>query len=338
MNRAALLVCFAVGQLSIDPAWCAGAPLREEFLREYPAAAERLAGRLKKDGRGRVVVEDSGQGSNGAYNHVKTYSYYISGDDLRLDISGDEPGRDGDTEREGRGAQGSAAALRGTVARVLSGGRHFLALQRDPGGPFMLGRMEEGRGLLLDYWIKEFTEAPLRLLSLRIADELVDGGALVVGDVSEPPPPDEALVRVAFRGNRLDRRGKKIASGWLELDSRRGWALRGYHIELTSGQTYDCRLTYDVNLAGEPSPCLLEREFVNPGRSRSKLTYRFKPFEPGPVDRSEFTLAAFGLPEVGTRRAATPASLWLFALAGAALAVGLALKRYARMPEKAGAS
>lgn len=211
-------------------------------------------------------------------------------------------------------------------------GKSSFTLRRDRGKEtYVLASLGADQDLrrTLKLRVDQFVDAPSRLFGSRIS-ELMTDPRFTIRKVSAMGEENGPLFKIDFTHE--DPR-KLRRSGWFLVDPNRHWAVT----------KYECRCQQD---GGHDFLDREEIEYTEPAPSRSLAVKRvvsefsvyrdefvFDDFAFGPVPASDFTLTAFGLPELGrpgARGNPTWTVLFLVLLAAVSAACAILLARAAR--------
>ena len=325
VNSVCLFVAFLGAGLFLGDVWGADPNNRDKFLKEYGPASARLETVCRRNGKGQAVEYYTlTKKSHEETKETRVYEWFVEDGSIRLD----EEIRKDTTE-----SQGGNSIPPTRLSRVASHGRYFVVTQKDVGGPYVLNRLNEGESSLLTLKLKKLTDAPILLLNTDLMEFMKDPSIIVDG-IEEESVQSGAGRRVTFhRAQSGSAKTGQIVSGWLLVNPDRGWVLEKYHVvvELSKRRdTYDCTIDYRPDEKIGYAPNRMEVVFENPtGGIRSVSVTEFKSFVEGGVPEREFSLAAFGLPEVdplGGRRYFSRSTYWLLGAAFAALVVAVSLK------------
>jgi hypothetical protein len=182
-------------------------------------------------------------------------------------------------------------------------------------------------------------EAPFTVAGNRIS-EFFELPSFQLREVSWFNHDDEVLIKAAFQ---YTQRGKHRTdhqfhiSGWLLLDPRRTFAVREYEMTVrnTGSPPFSSQISGYVKYTGQlglPHPTEVVSEMISKRSSNPsdlvRHTFRVKSWEYEQTPASEFTLAAYGLEEVGGKRNrhGTGLAYWAIGIAGLALVASLTLR------------
>lgn len=245
------------------------------------------------------------------------------------------------------------------VAKVARGGKveeeyeeaHGLNVQyafsvrrNKPDAPWVLtglaGVQETGVIESVDKHFNDYRAAatmPVRLNSEPLGTALANDG-FRIRHCKIVPQLGEELVEVQFEYQRRDRgSGERKEQGSLRLDPQRSWCLRAYDLEAVTaqGRVVVKYRTLDFDDAAAPVSVPrvyeLDMDWVgqNGRQNRHKLRWEFTMEREIPApSASEFTLAAFGLPEPPPLKTPTPWYLWTGIAAITCVGVGMILRHF----------
>ncbi len=242
--------------------------------------------------------------------------------------------------------------------RKAIAGNAFVAGEK---GSFRLTRKEPDSPWVLTSYSPDCSPEPLRPFDLRKMVEhgtqsgldvfgaylpgLVDDEGFSFTAGSKETVEGEELVRLNFRHQPQEgQRGYSFREGWVRLDPKRSWLIREYDF---AGTMPEPRLNVTVDYVDGPSGFALARRVhrlwykTEQGKrvptSEAELEYELREQESVPA--KEFTLTAFGLPEVtrpnpgGAAWWRLPAYLYFVGLGIGSLGIaGLLRWRAARSP------
>jgi hypothetical protein len=183
-----------------------------------------------------------------------------------------------------------------------------------------------------------FLGAPLRCVYLDMptilelptfhlegTDEILEGGEKLL------------RLKVRYQYGRLSPH-----EGWILVAPEKSWAIREYRISSGRKDGRDViwagKVEYGRSVDGVPIPKrALYTIPISQGQGVRVDECIFEEFVPGPTPREEFTLAAFGLPELGkpeSNRYSAHSRLWLLLAAVVCLALGVGLRMLSRREER----
>lgn len=287
--RGALLVLALVAIAAGTEAAAHGAEIDRDLLnrfrREYPAAVDRLRGFYSTL---RIEMQNTWpEPISGSTPESRVLRYAARGDLLRLD----------------------------TVATIADKSQESVSVA-NPRASFRLTPSRSGGGYTVDT-IDGYAE---RLLTLRIGavalfapfgfyefamDELVYQPGFEWTGFGFDGNGSSGLVKGEFRAISAE---ESLLSGWFLFAPDQHWALRGWYLraqlkDREQGPGHrECKITYDERLHPSGFPLLKRAEYTtvfDPMANRRMVElYEVTKIEQVDVPESEFTLPAFGLPDV----------------------------------------
>lgn len=269
-----------------------GKDARARFEREYPEAGAALEAKAKRDGKLKAVKTMELTTAQQVKRDVEVYTLWRSGEKVRLDVQRFVVAGDGEGGQEKR-------VFKDEASYVSADGRMFVVGRPGADRPYVSRGPIAGLPLL-KIRFADTTGAATHIESQRLVDLLAHPAVTVTG-ISEVEEGGRSLVQVNY--NRMQRDGKRSEICSARLDPARNWALVGFRQVLHPERDLEARLSYDdgPERRDDAIPRSIEMEIsgmvgTQPYSARRKL--EFGPFEPGPIPDREFTLSAFGLPEM----------------------------------------
>jgi hypothetical protein len=165
-------------------------------------------------------------------------------------------------------------------------------------------------------------------------DEVFPNPPFVIRRVTSLSKDGVALARVEFEFKRTDaeiakNKGRRITSGWFVARPDENWVIQEYQASTPSSSDFlNIKVDFEGKEDGFPLPKRITR-YTAVGRYEVILDS----IQHRPTPESEFTLAAFGLPEIDrTPRPASPnlRAYWLIAIGVVVFIVAIGLKVYSR--------
>ena len=293
---------------------------KERFLAEYPAAAEKLRafyGQVRGEGTLTITRLKSDPELKGdPAGTVRQYTIRFAVDSGRTRV---EEIAESDAEDQPRGSVMAVVTTPDTRFKVTKSPdqRSFVLtdISHDVAAPSIIAG-----------YIEEFVQAPICLMRTPLS-ELIGSKGFVIRGVEETSDGERKLLRVQFQRAAPSPRDQET-SGWFELSPEEGWVLKRYEYRFQSGLVNAGTVSFVRDRDGALVPKKVEYTSTAK-RGASRINFRFREFARVPTPSEEFTLAAFGLPDiasVGRDRAASHPSSWFFGLAIAALAVAILLR------------
>ncbi len=290
-------------------------PLKERVLTEYPAALKRLEERLS-----RIHIEGTSvhtQLDPRTKKEQRTsihYVFAINGPS-RLKRSSTSSGTGGKDE-----------------------GYHFVSCI-NPRYSFRLRAIGTGRPLeIKDFGggldpnvandmgsdFARYVFAPITFKAMSIAETMAHP-TFELKHVSEEIHNGKKFLKIEFRWHPVQK--YPAIPGWWLVSPEEDWVLREWEFLVGRHEdvTWHGRVEYADSVDGIPLPISLSE--THPLETRQ---FSFDRVRPGPVPESEFTLTAFGLPELdqpGRSRSTMSPGLWFLALGCLFLAIAGVLGR-----------
>ena len=168
--------------------------------------------------------------------------------------------------------------------------------------------------------------APFSLDTHRIST-LLKEQTITVDAVSEIVEAGRKQLKVNFKSTKEVSKAFPFRSGWFLVSPDEGWILTKYELAIKSFPKYlDCVVEYQLSADGPLLPAKVT--FRDPW---STVVTTFENLRHETVPESEFTLTAFGLPDISKPIAEpTPggSARWYYLAAGLAVVVAVGLKTY----------
>ncbi|MBX9788905.1 MAG: hypothetical protein K2Y37_08300 [Pirellulales bacterium] len=312
LPRAGGLIAVAL-PLALGPSFAAGAVSKEEFLAQYEPDAARLQefyGNVRLSAR----VANSGWPQE-AHNIQQEIVLRGGRGSLRLDRTTSQGERPG------------------TAAWVATPTRSFAAFARPGQSSYSLEDLSgQYAGAVAGMRLRcPLTAAPYGILEDRITDFIRFEDLTVTRLERTTDEQGAALAKLHYERHSEDDGQRYEQYGWLSFYPDRCWALREYSFGAKDPNKTRIRALLDYAGDQEGVPLLKRAEYWYesgpPPRKRSLVqTFEVTELVPGPVPEKEFTLAAFGLPEV---EQAAPSKLpYVIVFLGLlALVAGIMLRR-----------
>ena len=177
-------------------------------------------------------------------------------------------------------------------------------------------------------WLSVYLDAPCSLYVNRMSEFLANERFSISG-VSEVRNKDKKMLKVEFEV----KAAPKLAGfvGWFIVSPEESWVLHSYEILYKTNDYIRGTIDYDGSEGGVPRPMKVVHTKGKVGEAMPVQTtsFDFDEFHFGEVPEFDFTLAAFGLPELSESRRAgrgvAPAA-WMAIAAFSMLAIAVGLK------------
>ncbi len=285
---------------------------RDRVLNEYPAALDRLEKyftQLHAKGTAEEVQVDQDK------SELKVVFHY------QFDI-------DGTSRRRVRTREFDTKTNRSyEFVTSVSPRYSFRLLRKEKGDAFRVTALGSGGDAeVLDDMYYDFNQYPLApycVFGTPIAKFMAEP-SFVLGKVSEVVQGDHKYLKLEYRTH--PKKEYPAVPGWLVVSPDQGWVLvedvafLGLHENIRR----ESHIEYGKTVDGIPLPRVVS--YDHPYYHRRMV---FDRFEHGPVPEREFTLSAFGLPELDKPESSdhkgNPA-LWFFLISVAFLSVAAAFK------------
>jgi hypothetical protein len=260
------------------------------------------------------------------------------------------------SERLPAKSSGLGAAGKGAAEIATSSGREivygynedysFSLSKKDADPQYIIKSLDKNEGgepprhlkVQVDGWLYEYLDAPFSFSAVyQPLSRIISSDRFSIQRVSEVRHDGENCLKLEVRlkeGTWKIAQGKPSPeyAGWILVAPEKKWVVREYELR-QSIVALRGRVEYGDIQDGFPLPKRVVTEAMDTRSEKPIFRHEFT-FEDlrlvAPPDR-EFTLAAFGLPELGKPRSSRHANRTVFWLLGAALAslvVAIVLKRY----------
>ncbi len=291
---------------------------QEVFLRDYPAAVQRLELRYRQvHGSGRLI--ETRQNAERVPQASETkISFAFEGDSLKTTST--------------RGGDGGDTQTRITCTTADGGFRVEVPRQ---GAPPVLKSTEKGHDNAARESIEQFRDQYVNapFFMTEVASKLLTSPNVTIRRVEELESDGRKLFKVAFVREVLGRSRGEVQSARVEcsmtVSPEEGWVIREYELKAPKA-THTVKIEYGEPIEGIAAPKRVD--YVSPNRTR---TFEFDEFAFGPTDPREFTLEAAGLPGLakpGVSQARNVTPYWLIGggcLAGlVAIGFGILARRH----------
>jgi hypothetical protein len=319
----AFVLCLPALMLEAAPAERADdASLREMFLRDYPQALKTLESRLSN---AKGVVKRSEVRGNKARTIVssRTLTFECKLPYMARVVS------DGETTVTKSDVKtsthiGSAPCYNRDYSFELSreGANNDWSVSSFDSDPTAKSRMEN---IVMYPFLYKYLNAPFSLVGWRLSS-LLSEERFSVRAVSRVRDGDKQMLRVEF-DRRPDAKGREGFHGWFVVSPDEAWVVRSFEYMDELKNSGRGTVEYGAVQRGVPVP----KRVVHDQRGRAanlEATYDFEEISLVDVPDRDFTLAAFGLPELAqsSRASARGPAPWLFVLSFLAAAVAMVLK------------
>ena len=288
---------------------------RNRMLAEYPAALKRLEGQY-------VCATGKAAFSTVSKTTGKTATVEIQ---FACDQS---------LSRTIEIYRGDASHSYGERVRCSNPSYSFLLSRDSPVRPFVIGDVADGTGRVSDFgrfYFDGFLSAPYIAFGRPIR-EIMERPDLEfkLGEVSEVTHESRRLLKIAFAFRPAA--NFPITLAWIEVDPEYGWSVRRF--EGLFGKNQDHKRTGLVEYSGmENGRPVIRRVTHSDWTEDGTLEIAGIEFDRHPAPR-DFTLSAFGLPEVNQKPGPSgsfPLNYWLFGFGavalGGAIFIRVALRR-----------
>jgi hypothetical protein len=174
----------------------------------------------------------------------------------------------------------------------------------------------------------QYLNAPFLMYVPRLSSLFAEEG-FSVRAVTRVRDGDKQMLKVEF-DRKPDSKGRKGSHGWFVVSPDEAWVLHSFEYQDKNGNSYSGTMEYAGVERGVPVPKRVVHT-IRGGRDPrpSVFTYDFDELSFVDVPDRDFTLDAFGLPELaqsGGRSTRGSPARWFFALSLAAMAIALILK------------
>ena len=182
---------------------------------------------------------------------------------------------------------------------------------------------------VLDRTIRASFFSPFRIQKIRILD-LIKDPSFTFRKITESKEDDQTLLRIDFLVNHHDKRMFPFRNGWFMVSPGQGWLLRRFELATPDyPRDGDCEISYAPVQSPQEIPFPTSVRLRDPW---SVTTWTFDKVVHEEVPAGEFSLTAFGLPDIAKPIAEqTPgrSSRWYFIAAGIGLAAAVCFRFFA---------